>query len=137
MNAQACLTHHQTVSELNRVAADICAARAQCHRALRTALAGAVAGDTIERTLAEVDGFAATLEGHFNTLFQLKFLHPAAWEASEAGVYARVLEAAIDRVVAESMALVFGMGGGSATNEEQSDPAGASGDSAFPDGATQ
>lgn len=103
------LSHDEAVAELNRVIDRIHAAREHCHDDLHAALAGQVADDTLEHTLMVVDGYAASLEGHFNTLLELKLLHPAAWDASEGGRAARAHEAALAQLVTESLAMVFGL----------------------------
>jgi hypothetical protein len=103
------MSHHEAVAELNRVIADIRAAREHCHRTLRASLAALVSGDTLERTLLEVDRYAATLEEHFNELLELKLLHPAAWDASEGGHCTRAQREALAHLVTESLAMVFGV----------------------------
>jgi hypothetical protein len=103
------LSHDEAVAELNQVIGCIHAARERCHDDLRATLAGQVADDTVEHTLMVVDGYAASLEAHFNTLLELKLLHPAAWDASEGGRSARAHEAALAELVTESLAMVFGL----------------------------
>jgi len=82
------MSHDEAVAELNRVVANIHAARERCHCTLRASLAALVPGDTVECTPLEVDLHRTTLEQHFNDLLELKLLHPATWDASE-GVAAR------------------------------------------------
>lgn len=68
-----------------------------------------MADETLEHTVLVVDGHAATLEAHFNTLLELKLLHPAAWDASEGGRSASAHEAALAQLLTESLAMVFGL----------------------------
>lgn len=103
------LSHDEAVAELNRVIGHIHAAREDCHGTLRASLAGHVGDETLERTVRLVDGYAAALEGHFNTLLELKLLHPAAWEASEGGRAARTQQAALAQLVTEALAMIFGL----------------------------
>lgn len=103
------LCHDATVAKMNRVIDCIHDARKHCHRDVRTALAGEVSDDTLEAVLMMIDGYAASLEGSFNVLIELKQIHPAAWDDSEAGRAAGAYEAEIAHVVTESLAKVFGL----------------------------
>lgn len=103
------LTHQEAVRRLNATIVQIHEAREVCHGRLRMAVLGTDKQHAVHDALEAADDYGRGLEAMFNTLIELKLLHPAAWEESEGGRMQRTMEAAIQEMVAESLALVFGL----------------------------
>lgn len=118
------LTHEEAVRRLNATIVQIHEARQVCHNRLDRA----VRGPDKERALAEAvsaaDAYGMGLELLFNTLVELKLLHPAAWDESEGGRAQRAMEEAIQQMVGDSLALVFGLGWPQSASPDEPDDAG-------------
>lgn len=104
------LTHAEAVRKLNAVIVQIHEARSVCRRRLERSVRGPNKQRALRDALEAADDYGAALESLFNTLVELKVLHPAAWEESKGGRMQRTMEAAVQQMVAESLALVFGFG---------------------------
>lgn len=104
------LTHAEAVRQLNATIVRIHDAREVCHRRLELAVRGPDKQRAISEALEAADNYGAGLEQLFNTLVELKLLHPAAWDESNGGKMQRAMETAIQQMVMDSLALVFGIG---------------------------
>lgn len=100
-------SHADAVRRLDRAVAEIDEARAECLRGLRYAAEHCTGEDAFEYTAGAMDVFAMSLEQALNEIVELKLRHPAAWDASEGGRRQRAVRAEIDRVVRESLAILF------------------------------
>lgn len=101
------LPHADAVRRLDRALAEMDAARAECHRSLRHAAEKYTGEEAFEHTADAVDVYAMSLEQALNAIVKLKLRHPAAWDASEGGRRQRAFRAEVDRVVRESLAILF------------------------------
>lgn len=104
------LSHAQAVRQLNATIVRIHEAREVCHRRLECAVRGPDKQRAVSEALEAADDYGRGLELLFNTLIELKMLHPAAWDESNGGKMQRAMETAIQQMVMESLALVFGIG---------------------------
>lgn len=104
------LSHAEAVRQLNATIVRIHQAREVCHRRLERAVLGPDKQRAIGEALEAADDYGRGLELLFNTLVELKLLHPAAWDESNGGKMQRAMETAIQQMVMDSLALVFGIG---------------------------
>lgn len=104
------LSHAEAVRRLNATIVRIHEAREVCHRRLERAVRGPDKQRAVSDALEAADDYGRGLELLFNTLVELKVLHPAAWDESNGGKMQRAMEAAIQEMVMDSLALVFGIG---------------------------
>ena len=105
------LPHHEAVKRLDAAFAGLLSDRERCRESLRRGIeAEGGSADLVELVTDIADEYGAAVERRMNDLIPFALRYPEAWDASEAGRCQRELLQEFQRVVDESMALLFGAG---------------------------